>query len=87
MAAERREQRRERKSGRATLGGTAWKTISSRTLIAALALAAMSTAWSIATDGRDCLDDGLGCTADTCTADNGCEANWVEVYSHVASQA
>ena len=21
-----------------------------------------------------------------CTADNGCEANWVEVYSHVASQ-
>jgi len=22
-----------------------------------------------------------------CTADNGCEANWVEVYSHVASQA
>ncbi len=48
MAAERREQRRERKRGRATLGGTAWKTISSRTLIAALALAAMSTAWSIA---------------------------------------
>ena len=48
MAAERREQRRERKSGRATLAGTAWKTISSRTLIAALALAAMSTAWSIA---------------------------------------
>ena len=48
MAAERREQRRERKSGRATLAGTAWKTISSRALIAALALAAMSTAWSIA---------------------------------------
>ena len=21
-----------------------------------------------------------------CTADNGCEANWVEVYSHVVSQ-
>ncbi len=21
-----------------------------------------------------------------CTADNGCEANWYEVYSHVASQ-
>ena len=48
MATESREQRRERKRGRATLGGTAWKTISSRTLIAALALAAMSTAWSIA---------------------------------------
>ena len=48
MAAERREQRRERKSGRAMPAGAARKIIKLRTLIAALTIAATSAAWSIA---------------------------------------
>ena len=48
MAAERREQRRERKSDRAMPAGAARKIIKIRTLTAALTIAAMSAAWFIA---------------------------------------
>ena len=48
MAAERREQRRERKSGCAMPAGAARKIIKIRTLTAALTIAAMSAAWFIA---------------------------------------